>query len=104
MLNRVASFTGLRGIFVKLTEQVRNLMDQVRNLMEHATVLQASYQEERSHRQQLEWELRALKAKLYNPKSEKCDPNQLQLMLDGFEDPLVVETKPKQTLPAEKEL
>lgn len=97
MLNRVASFTGLRGVFVKLTEQVRNLM-------EHASALQSSYKEERSHRQRLEWELRALKAKLYNPKSEKCDPNQLQLMLDGFEDPLVVETKPKQTLPAEKEL
>ena len=69
----------------------------------HAEERQA-HAEERSRREQLEWKLKDLQAKLFGKSSEKIHPDELQLILEGLEaeaaldtapEPSAEETKPK---------
>ena len=46
--------------------------------------------EERRRREYAEWQLKKLQAQLFGSKSEKMDPEQLQLLLEGFEAAAVI--------------
>ena len=47
--------------------------------------------EERRRREYAEWQLKKLQAQLFGSKSEKMDPEQLQLLLEGFEAAAVID-------------
>lgn len=47
--------------------------------------------EERQRREYAEWQLKKLQAQLFGSKSEKMDPEQLQLLLEGFEAVAVID-------------
>ena len=47
--------------------------------------------EERRRREYAEWQLKKLQAQLFGSKSEKMDPDQLQLLLEGFEAAAVID-------------
>ena len=47
--------------------------------------------EERQRREYAEWQLKRLQAQLFGSKSEKMDPEQLQLLLEGFEAAAVID-------------
>lgn len=52
---------------------------------------QRSHFEERRRREYAEWQLKKLQAQLFGSKSERFDPEQLQLLLEGFQTAAVID-------------
>jgi len=64
---------------------------QVRTLEVDLEKERLAHAKERSLREHLEWKLRDLQAKLFGKSSEKIDPNQLQLILEGLDAEIALE-------------
>ena len=65
---------------------IEALQERIDSLNSALASEQKAHQVEKKTRIELEWKLKELLARLYKPGSEKISPDQLQLILEGFEE------------------